>query len=128
MDKLLAWAESLYQFACKNPQYSRLETYWDFRGVDPDRISHEVFVRFEKQNNELADGLRAIFRQGINDGSMRPDLDIDMCISQFLYSLRSILNRTLSKSYSFATFDSDKYVRYYLDLFSRGIRNHKGVF
>lgn len=121
--KLRAWAETLYRFVRDNPQYVRLEAYWDFRGLNPGAISPELFRRFKKQNGELAGGLRSIFRLGLADGSMRPGLHIDMCISQFLYSFRSILNRAMSPGYSFAEFDADDYVNHYLDLFSRGIRN-----
>ncbi|MCP4566893.1 MAG: TetR/AcrR family transcriptional regulator [FCB group bacterium] len=122
--KLRTWAESLYQFVKSNPQYVRLEVYWDFHGVNGKLIGDEVFARFEKQNNELADGLRDIFRLGIKDGSIRADLNIDICISHFLYSLRSVLNRAFSPGYSFATFDAGEYIKHYLDLFERGIRSN----
>jgi AcrR family transcriptional regulator len=119
--KLRAWAESLYQFVRDNPQYVRLEVYWDYRGLNPRLIGRKLFTRFRERNDELADGLRDIFRLGITDGSMRPDLQVDMCISQFLYSFRSILNRAMSPGYSFAEFEAGEYVSHYLDLFSRGI-------
>lgn len=124
--KLRAWADTLYLFGRENPQYVHLETYWDLHGLNADLISPDLFDRFKRQNDELAEGLRAIFREGIADGSMRPDLNVDMCISQFLYSLRSILHRALSPGYSFAEFDADEYVCHYLDLFSRAICNVKG--
>jgi len=119
-----AWAETLYRFVRENPQYVRLEVYWDFRGLNPELIDRKLFRRFKKQNEELAEGLRSIFRLGISDDSMRNDLQVDMCISQFLYSFRSILNRAVSPGYSFAEFEADEYVKHYLDLFSRGIRNY----
>jgi AcrR family transcriptional regulator len=125
--KIMAWGESFYDFARKNPESMRLQFYWDFKGVDRKRISKEAFTTFKKLNDELADGLREIFRLGIEDGSLRPDLEMDICISQYLHTLRSILNRAVSESYSFASFDPDKYVQLYLDLFSRGIRNTKGT-
>lgn len=120
--KLRAWAETLYQFVRANPQYVRVEVYWDYRGMNPRLLPRGLFRRFRTQNNELANGLRAVFRQGIADGSMRPDLDADLCISQFLYSFRAIINRAMSRGYSFAAFDPDDYVRHYLDLFSRAIQ------
>jgi len=122
--KLRAWAESLYRFVRDNPQYVRLEVYWDFRGLNPGIIDRKLFRRFKKQNEELAEGLRSIFRQGISDGSMRGDLHVDMCISQFLYSYRSVMNRAMSPGYSFAAFEADEYVEHYLDLFCRGIRDY----
>lgn len=124
--KLRAWAESLYRFVKQNPQYARLESYWDYHGLDPERIGRRLFNRFVERNNELADGLREIMQTGIADGSMRRDLDIDMTVSQFLYSLRSVINRAVSPGYSFAVFDADEYVGKYVDLFCRGIAANGG--
>jgi AcrR family transcriptional regulator len=121
LDKWQAWAEALYHFVDDNPQYVRVELYWDFHGVNPKSIGKNLFQLFEKQNEELAEGLRAIFRLGISDGSMRDDLQVDLCISQFLYSFRAILNRAMSGGYSFAEFNTDEYITHYLDFFSRGI-------
>ena len=125
--KLRAWAESLYRFVKQNPHYARLESYWDYHGLDPERIGRGLFDRFVERNNELADGLREITRTGIADGSMRRDLEIDMTVSQFLYSLRSIINRAVSPGYSFAVFDADEYVRKYIDLFCKGIAANGGT-
>jgi AcrR family transcriptional regulator len=118
-----AWAETLYHFVRDNPRYIRLEVHRDFYEINPKLIDRKLFLRFKKQNDELAEGLREIFKLGKSDGSMRPDLPIDICISQFLYSFRSILNRAMSTGYTFAKFKTDEYVNNYIDLFSRGIRN-----
>ena len=123
LEKIIRWAESLYSFTLRYPHSIRLQLYWDFRGIDRELISDEIFAAFETINSELAEGLREIFQLGLKDGSLRPDLRIDLTISQFLYSSRSILNRALSSSYSFASFDPDEYVRYYLEIFVRSIRN-----
>ena len=120
-DILSAWAEELYQFSRENPQYQRLELYLDYKGLESEKIGADTFAKFEQQNSGLANDLREIFRLCIIDATFRNDLDIDMCISQFLYSFRSVLNRALSARYSFAHFDPDKYVMSYIDLFIRGI-------
>ena len=123
LEKIKKWAESLYSFTLRYPHSIRLQLYWDFRGIDRELISDETFAAFEKINNELAKGLRKIFHLGVSDGSLRSDLPVDLTISQFLYSYRSILNRALSSSYSFASFDPDEYVKYYLENFVRTIKN-----
>jgi AcrR family transcriptional regulator len=122
--KLQAWARTLYRFAADNPQYMRLEIYWDYHGLNPRSIGRPLFDRFTARNNELADGLREIFRLGMADGSMRKGLEVDMCISQFLYSLRSIINRAISPGYSFASFDADDYVAHYIEFFCRAIEKN----
>ncbi len=125
LDKVAAWGRSFYAHAKENPHSLRLQLYWDFRGVDRKRVGKETFASFEAVNEALADGLRAVFELGIADGSLRPNLRTDLCISQYIYSLRAILNRAVSKSYSFASFEPDDYVEHFLDLFIRGIR-HEG--
>lgn len=126
LDKILAWGTSFYDYARDNPHSMRLQFYWDFKGVDRSRIGRTVFKEFEILNNELAEGLREIFRIGLDDGSLRPDLNIDLCISQYIYTLRTILNRALSPTYSFARFKPHEYVTHYLELFMRAIKNSGG--
>ncbi len=121
--RLRAWISAYTDYCREEPQAMRMERYWDFQGVDPERISPEVFRNFEALNDELADGLRDLFREGIADGSFRADLDVDMSISQFLYSLRAVTNRALSSAYSFAEFDPDAYFQHYVDALLRGIGN-----
>ncbi len=123
LDRLDAWAEALYTFWKENPQTMRLEQYWDFQGIERERIGNETFQAFEALNDELAGALRDIFRGGIEEGSIRPELLVDVCISQFLHSLRAVLARALSTSYSFAGFDPDRYVHHFLEQHRRAIRS-----
>jgi len=125
IDKIAVWGRSFYTHAKENHHLLRLQLYWDFRGVDRKRAGKEAFAAFESINEEMANGLRSIFELGVADGTLRPDLNTDLCISQYLYSLRAIITRAMSKSYSFASFESDGYVGHFLDLFIRGIR-HEG--
>jgi AcrR family transcriptional regulator len=125
LGKIAAWGRSFYAYSKEHSHSLRLQLYWDFTGVDRKRVGTEAFAAFESINEEMANGLRGIFELGIADGTLRPDLRADLCISQYLYSLRAILNRAVSKSYSFASFEPDGYVEHFLDLFIRGIR-HEG--
>jgi AcrR family transcriptional regulator len=127
LEKVIAWGESLYAYASANQAAMSLQLYWDFKGINQNRISPTVFSEFETINEELAGGLREIFRLGISDHGLRPDLDVDICISQYLYTLRAIIHRALTPTYSFAQFDPDDYVRHYLQLFSTAIRNTEGA-
>ncbi|MFH0945675.1 MAG: TetR/AcrR family transcriptional regulator [Planctomycetota bacterium] len=120
--RIRAWAEALYAFWKERPNCRRVEQYWDFHGIDRKQISADLFEQFEALNEELADGLREVFQSGIEDGSLRSDLQVDACISQFIYSTRAVLGRALSSSFSFADVNPDQYVQQFLDLFLRGIR------
>ncbi len=124
--KILAWGEAFFAYACENPRAMDLHIYWDFKGIDRKSVGEPAFEEFEEINDDLAEGLRGYFRLGLADRSLRTDIDIDMCISQYLYSLRAVIHRALSETYSFASFDPETYLRHYLDLFSRAIRNPKG--
>lgn len=126
LQKLEAWAAVLYEFCKAHPDALTLQAYWDYRGVDRKHLSRDAFQAFAAVNEELADGLRDIFNLGIRDGSLRPDLPVDETISHFLHSLRSVVHRALTRTYSFAEFAPDEYVRGYVDLFSRAIRNSEG--
>ena len=121
LEKLSVWGESLFAFSRAHPQAVRLQAYWDYRGIDRGTISPDVTRQFEEINIALADGLREIFSLGIADKSMRPGLNVDMCISQYLYSVRSVIHRALSPTYSFATFDPDEYVAHFLGIFNRAL-------
>ena len=79
LEKILAWGESFYAFAVRNPHSMRLHFYWDFRGLDREKIDEEHFRAFERINDELAEGLRSIFRLGVRDGSVRRFAAIDSC-------------------------------------------------
>jgi AcrR family transcriptional regulator len=125
--RILVWGESFYAYSRANPLSLQMHLYFDFKGIDRNRITRKTFNRFRTLNTELAEGLREIFQQGVKDGSLQPDLDMDLCISQYIYSLRAIVNRAVSPGYSFARFAPDEYVRHYLDLFSRSIRSLGGT-
>jgi TetR/AcrR family transcriptional regulator len=127
LERVLTWGRAFYEFACRNPHAMRLQIYWDFRGIDQTTVSETVFARFEAINDSLAEDLRTMFQQGVADGSLRSDINVDMCISQYLYSLRAVINRAVSPSYSFASFDPDSYVEHYLGLFSRAIGKTGGT-
>jgi AcrR family transcriptional regulator len=122
LGKVLAWGEAFAAFATEQPHELRLQVYWDFRGIERERISDEVFAAFEAQNERFAADLREAFRLGIADGSLRGDLEPDLCISQYVHTLRIVLNKALFPGYAFAPIDAAEYVRHYLDLFVRAIR------
>ena len=121
LDSLRAWAHCYFEYVRARPAACELQMYWDFRGVDAALLSPETFTRFRSQNEEMAAQLRAVLEQCRADGSLRSDVDIEMCMSQLLYSLRGVFNRAISDSYSFADFDAGAYVAQFVDVFVRGI-------
>jgi len=121
MEMIAVFARTFLSHVQQYPHSMPLQAWWDLKGVDPAQFREETFTAFEAINRSLADGLRLIFRRAVEDGDARPDLEIDLCISQFLYSLRAVVNRALSPGYSFARFAPEPYVAHFIELFRRGI-------
>ena len=122
LNKLQVWANTLFDFAKTNPQAMQLQAYWDYNGVNSEKIDPDTFERFKSLNTVIAEGLRAIFKEGIHEGSIDQTINIDMTISHFIYSHRAILQRALAPTYSFAEFKSDAYVEAFLKTFIDGIK------
>jgi AcrR family transcriptional regulator len=123
LEKIRVWGETFFEYSRDHPTAVRLQAYWSYRGIDRSKINEKRFANFEAQNIELAEGLREIFRLGVSDDTLRHDLDVDLCVSHYIYSLTTIIHRAMSPTYSFARFDPENYVHNFLDLFCRGIRN-----
>ncbi len=126
LDKVLAWGRAFFSFARKRPHDLRLQVFWDYRGIDKRRVGASLFSTFTSLNEKIIDGLREAFRLGIKDGSLRPDLPVDMTISHYAYSLRTALNKALFPAYSFARFNPDDYLRLYFQMLTRGIATTEG--
>jgi len=122
IDKLNKWAYSLYNYCEENRQCIQIQSFMDYNFVQIQNIRNSVLSDFESINNELFEGLRAIFKLGITDGSIRKDLDIDLTINQFLYSFRAILNRAFKESSLLTPIEKSKYIDHYLKLFTRSIK------
>jgi AcrR family transcriptional regulator len=123
---LRAWARGLFDYWEENPHCMRMEMFWDYHGIDAESVGEEALAEFAELNSELAEHLRAIFHAGVGEGSLRRDLDIDMCMSQFVQSVRTTAHRALSDSYSFADFEPESYLRQFLDIFFTGICSRPG--
>ena len=123
LEKLKIWALSLFDYYDNNRHSLQIQNYISYHSVQPDKVNQSIFERFKLINDELAKGLRDIFNLGVEDGSFRYDIEIDITISQFLYAYRAILGRAFSDSYSFADFDKSKYTNHFLNLFLRSLKN-----
>jgi AcrR family transcriptional regulator len=123
LDKVLAWGRAFQSFASERPHDLKLQVFWDYRGIDRRKVDSGLFTAFSRLNDEIIGGLRQAVRLGRKDGSLRPDLPVDMTISHYAYSLRTALHKALFPAYSFAHFDPDRYLDHYFRLLTRGIAN-----
>jgi TetR/AcrR family transcriptional regulator len=122
LPRLRVWAECLIAHWREHPHAMRMEMFWDYHGIEPGAVGEDAMEDFVQINEELAGGLRAMIESGVADGSLRADLDTEMCLSQFVQCLRAAAYRALTRSYSFAEFDSKAYLEHFLDLWFAGIR------
>lgn len=122
IEKLNRWSTSLFEYCDINQHSLQIQQYMDYHFISIEKVSEANFGRFETINKELAKGLRNIFMLGIEDGSFRKDIEIDITISQFLYSYRAILSRAFSDSYSFSKFDKLTYVKHFQNLFMLSLK------
>ncbi len=125
LEKLISWARTYADWAYETPHSFRLQLYWDYNGIHPERLSDQTFTEFERQNDQLADDLRTILSTGIRDRSIRSDISIDSTIGQFIYTLRAVCARVIFGSYSFAEMETSTYIDHFLEIFGRGIEGRK---
>ena len=97
----------------------------DYKFIQIDKIGKTIMIRFKLINGELADVLKEIFNTGIEDGSMRKEIEIDITINQFLYSYRAILSRAFSDNYPFVKLKKTTYINHFLILFTQSLINNK---
>jgi AcrR family transcriptional regulator len=124
LDQIRAWGEALGAYYREHPHHLRLQSYWDYKGIDQGRIRSQVFDEFRSVNEEIVAGLRAAFAAGERDGSLRPGLSVDLTIGHYALTLRSVLNKLLFPGYSFAPAEVEPSYRYFLNLFLRALTLH----
>ena len=124
IEKFFIWGISLFDYCEMNPYSFQIQKYISYHTIDKNKVSETIFNRFLLINEELAEGMRIIFTQGIDDGSINKNLNVDMTISHFLYAYRGILDRAFSNSYTFADFDKTNYINSFLRNFSLIIKNN----
>jgi AcrR family transcriptional regulator len=122
--KLHALGVAYYSYYQSNPEYLRMQTYWDYRGVAFDRLGETVRDRYDELYDSFMDVAR-IVRLGIEDGTLRRDLDVDVTLELFFMTLRSVANQVLlveEPNVSQLNDPTERTYFYYLDLFMEAVR------
>jgi AcrR family transcriptional regulator len=126
LEKIRALGTAYYEFFEENPQMLLLVQYFDYRGIEYDKVDKEVVDKFLGINKEANLQHLAAFKLGIKDGSINPDIQPDIVYSQFIFCLRAITHNAIwgnpeqvepeqKKNFS------QEYFLYYLNFFLRGI-------
>jgi TetR/AcrR family transcriptional regulator len=122
-DQLHALGVAYYSYYKANPEYLRMQTYWDHRGMAFDRFGETVRDRYDELYESFMDITR-ILHLGIEDGTLRSDLDVDLTLDIFFMTLRSVANQVLlirDPNVSQLNDPSESTYFYYLDIFMQGV-------
>jgi len=95
IDKLKAFGKAYFAFFKEYPDYLKFQLYWDYRGLNKENISQEMI---EYNDTSLAvdvDFMKNIFMQGIDEGSLRNDLDVEKTLDILYLTLRAVMNQIL---------------------------------
>lgn len=91
-DKIYAFGEVYYDFYKLNLGYFKLHMFEDYNSIDKDKVKTSIYQEFDDLLNEVINLVRSAFESGIQDGSLKNDLNIEYCDKYLAYNLRTILN------------------------------------
>lgn len=129
LEKVEALGMAYYEFFRKNPAMLLLVQYFDYRGIEYDKVEANVVEKFIKINKETNREHLEVFELGIKDGTINPNATIEVLYSQFILNLRTITHQAIlsfentpeqrySEEFRF------RYFRYFLDFFLHGIASN----
>lgn len=121
LEKLRSWADSYFGYAKAHPEVLHMEMFRDYRGLEPDGHAAGFQKDYQAVLKPLTETMVQIFELGKMDGTVREELSALPTLSQFAFSLRSLMNRVLSSGDSPDEFETDGFVESFIDLFLRGL-------
>jgi AcrR family transcriptional regulator len=127
-DKIYAFGEVYYNFYKQNPGYFKLHMFEDYNSINKEKVKTFIYQEFDNLLNEVISLVRSAFESGIQDGSLKNDLNIEYCDKYFAYTLRIILNVAFSPEktkHIIDKYDEERFYFQYLDLFMTAIKNTK---
>jgi AcrR family transcriptional regulator len=124
-ERFRAMGYAYFEFYQQNPEYLRIQSHWDYRGYNFDKFSDAV----SKSYREWYDSFKRlcdVYSDGVADGSLRGDVDVDRTVDLFFMTLRATANQVLlieDPDVSQVN-DTDEGLYFdYLKLFLRSIRS-----
>lgn len=93
-EKFRAMGHAYFEFYKDYPEYLRIQVEWDSRGYDFDRLSEAVREGYGEWHSSFRD-ICEIYLEGVADGSLRADLDVEKTVDLFFMSLRAAANQIL---------------------------------
>ncbi|MCF7910999.1 MAG: TetR/AcrR family transcriptional regulator [Candidatus Cloacimonetes bacterium] len=127
--KIEALGKAYFEFFEANPQMLLLVQYFDYRGIEYDKVDEEVVNKFISINKEANLQHLEAFKLGKKDGSINPEIQTEIIYSQFIHCLRTITHNAIWGKAEFDTSEqkekfTQEYFHYFLNFYLRGISNH----
>ena len=93
-EKFRGMGYAYFEFYQQHPEYLRIQSHWDYRGYNFDKFSDAVSRSYGEWYDSFKE-LCEVYRDGIADGSLRGDLDVDRTVDLFFLTLRTTANQVL---------------------------------
>lgn len=123
IERIYLIGDSYYKFFKKNPLYLKLQIYWynfDFNEKD---IEKEILKELSDNSEVAITLMKKSLELGINDGSIRKDINIGYTFNYFITTTQIVLNDSiLPQTDSSRNYNGKKYYYEYLNLFIRSIK------
>ena len=100
IDKILAFGDAYYNFFKKYPIYIKLQMYWISYTFNYDDIRESILIESNELNKRAIKILRDSLVIGIEDGTIRKDVEIDYTLFHIIGSFQSILGETIITNFS----------------------------
>lgn len=129
LEKVTALGVAYYEFFRENPSMLLLVQYFDYRGIEYDKVEQSIVDKFININREANKEHLAAFEQGIKDRTINSDISIEVTYSQFIICMRAVTHQALlsledNPKQKYSEDFRYRYFRYFLDFFLHGIAAH----
>lgn len=117
-EKLKLMGEAYYAYFKERPEELKFCLYWDYQGIDENNIREEIIKEFNEPDQKEIERYNAIFIKGVEDKSIKPDLNYYLIGALFMNMLRMVLHQVINLKYL-----PEKYYFEILDFFLNAIKN-----
>jgi len=88
-EEIKSFGEAYYNFYAEFPAILYHQQYMDFRPLDPAKMPEELMEKFMEINTRSSNIVLDALNKGVQDGSIKGDLNVDFFIGQLVMSLRA---------------------------------------
>ncbi len=126
-EQLYSYGKLFFTFYQKYPEKLILRSYIDFRGLDTFKARTDILKQNDYHRQKEIELFRQILSNGMNDGSLKGDLDADLVMTLFIYSLHPITKQSLFPTHKLGNWTAEIFFNRYLKLWMEALRNHSTI-